>query len=151
MCKMCSCFVNETREHVLNIAESCNLYAVQIHGDEAATHFTHMPLPVWRAIAVSRNGFTPDPPQWPADRYVADAAVPGEYGGTGLPADWDQASALAQHVPLMLAGGLTASNVAAAINHVSPEGVDVASGVERTPGLKDHSELKAFIHNAKAG
>ena len=144
-------FVNETRDDVLRAAERCNLYAVQIHGDESASHFTHMPLPVWRAIAVSEKGFSPDPSQWPATRYVADAAVPGEYGGTGESADWTLSAELSRHVPLMLAGGLNSDNVAAAIAQVQPAGVDVASGVEAEPGRKNHSELTAFIRNAKNG
>ena len=81
-------FVNESRDVVLRVAEECRLYAVQIHGDESTDDFRAMPLPVWRALAVSAQGIKPLPVEWPADRYVVDAPAPGRYGGSGELADW---------------------------------------------------------------
>jgi phosphoribosylanthranilate isomerase len=125
------------------------LYAVQIHGDETAGEFRGAGLTVWRAVRLGGGTYRPDPASWPAERYVVDAAVPGQYGGTGRPADWQAASALARRFPVMLAGGLTPRNVADAVRAVRPVGVDVASGVEIEPGRKDRRKVAAFIGAAR--
>jgi len=95
-------------------------------------------------------------PRWQFSRlehlrrpYLVDAYRPGEYGGTGQAADWGLASHLARRAPILLAGGLTAENVAAAVRQVHPWGVDVASGVETAPGKKDALKLRRFIQNAR--
>lgn len=142
-------FVNETREVVVRIAQECGLHAVQIHGDEQATDFTALPVPVWRALSVRDGVVTPSPAAWSADRYVVDAAAPGQYGGTGLMADWTAAAALARRDRVMLAGGLTPENVAEAVRQVRPLGVDVSSGVEQSPGRKDLRKVAAFIAAAR--
>jgi phosphoribosylanthranilate isomerase len=80
---------------------------------------------------------------------LVDAHVPGSYGGTGVTADWAKAAALARRGPMLLAGGLTPANVAAAIAAVRPLGVDVSSGVE-TDGMKDVLKIEAFIGVARA-
>jgi len=76
---------------------------------------------------------------------LVDAAVKGSYGGTGITADWFAAAELAKRYPLLLAGGLTPENVADAVRRVRPWGVDVASGVEASPGEKDPGKMKAFV------
>ena len=76
---------------------------------------------------------------------LIDAAVKGVYGGSGVTADWTAAAELAKKYPLLLAGGLTPENVADAVRQVQPWGVDVASGVESTPGEKDAWKMKAFV------
>jgi phosphoribosylanthranilate isomerase len=84
---------------------------------------------------------------------MADAAVPGQYGGTGERADWDAWSLYASKTrvpPLVLAGGLTPDNVAEAIAQVRPAAVDVASGVESEPGIKDQAKIKRFVDAARA-
>ena len=87
----------------------------------------------------------PDGPQ-----LMVDAYDPNHYGGTGKKADWNVAAAIAQRVPrLLLAGGLTPANVADAVRTVRPWGVDVSSGVEISPGRKDHDAVRAFITAAK--
>jgi len=77
--------------------------------------------------------------------FLVDAAVKGVYGGSGVTADWSAAADLAKRYPLLLAGGLTPENVADAVGRVKPWGVDVASGVESTPGEKDANKMKAFV------
>ena len=117
-----------------------------------ATRFRHYgaaaPKPVWKVLRLA-PGTTPGVAQAWAERYagctlVVDAGVPGEYGGTGQAADWQAAAVLASHRRVVLAGGLRADNVGAAIEQVRPWAVDVSSGVEAEPGAKDESELKAF-------
>ena len=82
-------------------------------------------------------------------RLLIDAYRPGEYGGTGLRADWEIARELARFRSILLAGGLTPDNVAEAVKQVHPWGVDVSSGVEKAPGVKDHAAIKNFVANAK--
>ncbi|HEX2991248.1 MAG TPA: phosphoribosylanthranilate isomerase, partial [Anaerolineales bacterium] len=80
-----------------------------------------------------------------APAFLMDASVKGEYGGTGVTADWEGAAQLAKNYPFLLAGGLTPENVAQAVRKVRPWGVDVASGVEYAPGNKDANRMKAFV------
>jgi phosphoribosylanthranilate isomerase len=84
-----------------------------------------------------------------APALLVDAHVKGAYGGTGATGDWSLASHLAARAPILLAGGLNPENVALAIQLVAPWGVDVASGVESSPGIKDPAKISAFISAAK--
>ena len=143
-------FVNEPVARVLEVVRECRLWAAQIHGDEAAAAFRALPLPLWRAVAFRDGAWQPDPDGWNASRLVVDAAVPGEYGGTGSTADWQQAADLVRQWTVMLAGGLTSDNVAAAVTLVRPRGVDVSSGVEAAPGRKDHGKITAFVQAVRA-
>jgi len=143
--KVVGVFVNAPRNKVMRVAEDCGLFAVQFHGDESVDAAPAMPAVVWRAVRFCHGAASPLPEEWPAERYVLDATTPGVYGGTGIPVDWTAASALARQYPVMLAGGLTPENVTDAMRRVHPLGVDVASGVEKTPGKKDHQKIEAFI------
>lgn len=143
-------FVNRPRAEVARIVSDCGLCAAQIHGDEAADEFQGLAWPVWRAVGLKAGNCRPDPADWPATRYVVDAAVTGLYGGTGKTADWAAAADLAARHPVMLAGGLTPDNVGDAIRTVRPVGVDVASGVEAEPGRKDLGKMRAFIQAARS-
>jgi phosphoribosylanthranilate isomerase len=142
-------FVNETPEEVARIASACDLAAVQIHGDEASPGFQSMPVPVWRAVHRRDEAWQPAPADWPAERYVVDAAPAGQYGGSGIESDFEAAANLARQNPLMLAGGLRPHNVTEAVKLVRPLGVDVSSGVESEPGRKDHGRIRDFIRNVK--
>lgn len=143
-------FVNMPAAEVASIAADCGLAAVQIHGDEAPAGFEGGAVPVWRAVRQRDGQWAPVPDAWPAERYVVDATVPGQYGGTGIKADWDAAAKLAETQRIMLSGGLTPAEVAEAVRRVRPLGVDVASGVEREPGKKDRRAVADFIRAAKS-
>ena len=142
-------FVNASAADVRHVMNDCGLTIAQMHGDENFEEFARMTDHVWRALRLSANGAIPNPANWQAARYVLDADVPGLYGGSGQCADWQQAATLARQYPVMLAGGLTPDNVGAAIQTVRPLGVDVAGGVEKTPGKKDIRKLHAFITAAR--
>ncbi len=143
-------FVNEKPDVVLRIAQNAALCAVQLHGDEVAQEWRGFPMPLWRAVRWDGNRWQPDPNEWEAERFVADAHVPGTYGGTGQTGNWDCAGALAVAAPVMLAGGLSADNVAAAIRRVRPLGVDAVGGTEAQPGIKDHERMRCFLEAARA-
>lgn len=138
-------FVNEPRDRIIQVARDSGLYAVQIHGDESAADILPLPMVTWRALCFCGKTWSPLPARWPAARYVLDATIPGAYGGTGRRVNWKAAALLSRRYPVMLAGGLTPDNVTDAIRRVCPQGVDVASGVEKMPGKKDHRKLEAFI------
>lgn len=146
-------FVDVTADAALVMAQECRLSAIQLHGREAVGDFENFPLPVWRAVQFIDGHPCPSPERWPAACYVADRCAAGSEhtGGSGQLTDWDAAARLAARAPVMLAGGLTPSNVAAAIARVKPYGVDTAGGVEvpGKPGYKDHERMRQFIENAR--
>lgn len=163
-------FVNCPPDKIANIAEQVGLAAIQLHGDEPDKIVRDLPtgLPIIRAIRVGPDGLGPV-----AERLVraeeagraysallVDAAVkpaPGqatEYGGTGHTVDWrgvHEGRASLGDTPLILAGGLKPANVADALRATGAEGVDTASGVESSPGVKDHGLVRDFVANALSG
>jgi phosphoribosylanthranilate isomerase len=141
-------FVDQPAEYVNEVASVAQLGAVQLHGEESADYVTTMSRPVVKAVAI-RNGFEPDATSidvWPSRiRMLLDVHDPVHKGGTGRLVDWSVAAAIARRRPIILAGGLTADNVGDAITHVRPFGIDVSSGVEAAPGIKDHGRIKALF------
>ncbi|MBI2956382.1 MAG: phosphoribosylanthranilate isomerase [Acidobacteria bacterium] len=147
-------FVNEERPKLERLARQTGIAAVQLHGDESPDEVAALAasgLVVLKAVRVGR-GFLPQ--QLRAYRGVAafllDADVKGQRGGTGQTFDWRRARAAGRYGRLVLSGGLTPENVAEAIAAVQPYGVDVCTGVEHKPGLKDHTRLRAFLERAKS-
>jgi phosphoribosylanthranilate isomerase len=143
--------VNAQRTHIATLVEELSLDAIQFHGDEEATLIQGWSCLTIRAIRVPVEGPLPDCSLILADYLLLDTHKPGRYGGTGETFPWERLLSLpAEQVNrLILAGGLTAENVATAVRIVRPWAVDVASGVESQPGRKDPEKLRAFIHNAK--
>ena len=140
-------FANETDSgHVISQAREAGATTVQVHGprfpalDELRAVFT---LVV--AVAV-REGFKPEElRKIKPSAYLLDAFDPDRLGGTGRTFDWSAAREAKQYGPIILAGGLTPENVAQAVREVRPFAVDVASGVESAPGIKDAAKLRAFF------
>lgn len=121
---------------------------VQLHGDEQPGDWTHVPASrLVRALRVRDRAALAEAERWTARYFLCDAAADG-YGGSGRLAPWELLAGARR--PFLLAGGLVPENVAAAIAAVRPEGVDVASGVESRPGVKDAAKLAAFVANARA-
>jgi phosphoribosylanthranilate isomerase len=151
-------FVNESAAAIAKIVSEANLNAVQLHGDEPASIVSQLPthVRIVRAYRCTREGLAPLEHYLDEchalgrmpDAVLIDADAGSAYGGSGELADWEivrQQQAALGGLPLILAGGLTPENVAAAIEGVKPAGVDVASGVEREPGLKDSLRVARFI------
>jgi len=136
-------FVNETAETMKLVLDDCGLDLAQLSGDEPNEVLESMGE---RGFKVLRTNQSPTA----TNRLLLfDAHTAGHYGGTGQMADWELAAQLATQCRLLLAGGLTPENVAAAVTRVRPWGVDVASGVESSPGVKDRSKVQSFIERAK--
>ena len=137
-------FVNASVAEVRAAMETCALTLAQLHGDETPEMLNALygkAFKAFRGVPLNVNGFARED----APAFLVDAAVKGAYGGTGVTADWAAAAELAAQYPLLLAGGLTPENVADAVHRVRPWGVDVASGVESAPGVKDLNKLHAFV------
>jgi len=155
-------------QRVLVIADPVNLPAewhlfdaLQCNLPEAAEvdalHACLPPLPLWLALRVKPSE-TPDTLlalmhtfAHRVERFVLDAYHPTLPGGTGTLHDWERARIICAQAPrpVLLAGGLTPENVADAIQQVQPDGVDVSSGVEAAPGIKDAEKVRRFIHSVK--
>ena len=133
-------FVNQPREHVTAVASLVRLGAVQLHGDETPEFAESIAAPVIRALPIEKVDAWPE-----GTTLLLDAHDPVQRGGTGRTIDWTAAAAIASRRRVLLAGGLTPENVAEAIAQVRPFGVDVSSGVERAPGIKDHQRLRALF------
>lgn len=137
-------FVNESAEHIAEVARIADLDVVQLHGTGSAPEG----LRLWRA---KNAGPDFDPSEVENDReaeaFVLDSPAPGTYGGTGVPFDWSRIPALTR--PVVLAGGLDGSNVAEAIRTAKPWGVDACSRLESSPGVKDPAKVAAFVRAAK--
>jgi len=143
-------FVNEAPAVVRKIAVEVGLTHAQLHGDEDAEAVKDVQVQVIKAIRV-RAGVIDRPVEASnIYAYLIDSYSP-EYGGSGIKPDQNIAKIIAQVIskPFILAGGLTPGNVADAIRIYNPFGVDVASGVEISPGKKDHGKVREFIKNAK--
>ncbi|MBX7054685.1 MAG: phosphoribosylanthranilate isomerase [Pyrinomonadaceae bacterium] len=148
-------FVNETAENICRIANETGIDAVQLHGDEDAEFIARLravcPLEVIKAVRL-RPGVEAVRTEFPAaSALLIDSYAEGVFGGSGKLADWSAAykMGVAAAKPIFLAGGLTPDNVAEAVRAVRPYAVDVASGVESTPGIKDARKVAAFIRAAK--
>jgi phosphoribosylanthranilate isomerase len=141
-------FVNQPRAEVVRIASRTGMQAVQLHGDESPQFCSGFPLPVIKAVRVEGPRTLAGLDAYTVAAFLLDSPSPG-YGGSGVPFDWDLVGEIGEDRPIILAGGLTPTNVAAAVRKVKPYAVDVAGGVESRPGIKDHRKLARFIRAAK--
>jgi phosphoribosylanthranilate isomerase len=141
-------FVNATLDHVFGTAEAVGLTMLQLHGDEGPAYCAEAArrtgCKVIKAVRVRSGADVRALAAFHTDYHLLDSYTPGVPGGTGETFAWDIALAHRGPIPLILSGGLTPENVGDAVATVRPFAVDVASGVERSPGVKDHDKLEAF-------
>jgi phosphoribosylanthranilate isomerase len=142
-------FVNESLEVVNATADRCGLDVVQLHGEESPEYCSQVCRRVMKAFRVQNVQSLAPMANYRVAAFLLDAYSANSYGGTGERFDWDLAVIAKQHGPLVLAGGLTPDNVAAAVAQVRPYAVDVSSGVESSPGKKDPEKVRRFIDEAK--
>ena len=143
-------FVDQLLEDVLRIAARCKLQAIQLHGNEPEAYSRRIPIPVIKAIRVRDGQDLRSIGRYPAQAFLLDAFVEGRAGGTGTPICWDVAREAKGTVPIILSGGLRPDTVGQAVRMVRPYAVDVSSGVERSPGRKDHKKVREFIAAVRA-
>ncbi len=142
-------FVDAADEQVQSVLDAVPLSLLQFHGNESEAECARWGMRYIKAFRV-RPGHSVTAlttPYSSACGFLLDSYQPGVMGGTGELFDWDL---IPQQLskPLILAGGLSPANLAQAINRVRPYGVDVSSGVEHQPGIKDHDKIKAFVKAA---
>jgi phosphoribosylanthranilate isomerase len=147
-------FVNEPRERAEQVIAAGQLGAgrqgysgLQFHGEESAGYCRGWPMKVIKALRLKEKDSLAGMKDFPADFYLLDSWSEG-YGGSGTAFPWAWIEGL-DASRLILSGGLRRENVVEAVRRIRPFGVDVCSGVERLPGIKDHEKLKDFIDAAK--
>ena len=147
-------FVNEEIKIVRDLMDTCGLALAQLHGDESAMYCRELSRPVLKALRLKDRSTFVTLAEFQARvevrGFVLDALSQEAYGGTGQVVDWGLARQAAQAATVILAGGLTPENVGQALRAVQPYGVDVSSGVEVTPGKKDHEKVRAFLRAVSA-
>jgi phosphoribosylanthranilate isomerase len=139
-------FVDQPVRDVIDIADRVPLGAVQLHGGETVADFDRVRQPLIKAVAVTAS-FVDDLVDRlpPGVTVLLDAHDPVRRGGTGRTIDWTTAASVAARRRTILSGGLHAGNVREAIVQVNPHMIDVSSGVESAPGVKDAGKLQAFF------
>ncbi len=152
---MMGVFVNAERDNMHAIFRDCHLDMIQLSGDEPPDVLETLGERSFKVLRPTTfTEFEEEVRRYPrrtmAPGWMIDTYRPGQYGGTGQPVDWALAHQIAQTAPVLLAGGLTPANVAEAIRYVQPWGVDVASGVESAPGVKDPAKVRDFIQAVRA-
>ena len=142
-------FVNQPLDEIAGLVDALGVTHVQLHGDEGPSFCTAVAertgCKVIKAAKVRHAADLRDLERFHTDLHLLDAHVPGMVGGTGQTWDWSLLAGRRSKTPFLLSGGLTPDNVAAAIEAVRPWGVDVASGTEASPGVKDPAKLEAFL------
>lgn len=150
---MIGVFVNQEKEEIEAIAKQCRLDLIQLHGDESPAMCLDLPYRVVKAIRV---GEPDDLDLIPAYQGVAsglllDTKKSGAYGGTGRTFDWGLALKAKEYdIPLILSGGISVENVSRAMSLVNPYAIDLSSGVEREPGLKDYQKMQDLMRIANS-
>jgi phosphoribosylanthranilate isomerase len=134
---------------VKEIMAYCHLDYAQLHGDETPEQVAALAPRAIKAVRVRSAADVERLSDYQAAAYLLDAYHPTKPGGTGETWDWELAATAKRYGPVILAGGLTPDNVVAAIERVRPYAVDVSSGVEAAPAIKDHQKVQCFIIAAK--
>ncbi len=144
-------FVDETGDLPFRLFGEGLIDVVQLHGDEdadAVSRFSEAGIPVIKAVGVKAGDDVAAAGAFPADAILLDAHAPQVFGGTGETFDWNLALDFKKRfpeIPLILAGGITPMNAASAVAGVNPAALDVASGAEISPGVKDFGKVEALL------
>jgi phosphoribosylanthranilate isomerase len=134
-------FVNAPRQEIGNVVETAGIRLLQLHGEESPEDASGFGVPVWKGFRV-RPGFDlRSLSGYAVNGFLLDNYVAGMYGGTGRTFDWETAIAAKKYGPIILSGGITPDNVVEAMRRVAPYAIDVNSGVESAPGVKDADKI----------
>ncbi len=142
-------FVNEDLRVVEQIAGKCDLDFLQLHGEESPEYCRRAPLPVVKGIRIKDRESLQVAERYPMTFLLLDSWAPDRAGGTGKTFAWEIAREIRQKRNFILSGGLSAENVAGAIQQLHPMGVDANSGIEKKPGVKDPEKLAHFIRKVR--
>lgn len=143
-------FVNPAPAELRAILEQCPLDIIQLHGDEDPGFAVSLsPRRVWKAWHLDSEDQLPALNAFPAAAIVVDSRSGQQRGGTGVVCDWSLAARAAAVSRIFLAGGITPDNAVNAANTVKPFGLDLSSGVESSPGIKNHDAIRLLFENLK--
>jgi phosphoribosylanthranilate isomerase len=144
-------FVNEKTEEIKRVMEYCTLDMIQLHGDESPELCRQfLSSVVIKAVDLKNDDDLNNACCYGVAAILADSRHAGLYGGTGKKADWELAFALKKIIPVILSGGLNEGNIAEAMKTVAPAALDLNSGVEVSPGKKDHAKLARIFDIVRA-
>jgi len=144
-------FVNQAPDEIKEAVETSGVDTVQLHGDETPEFCTLLPYKLIKAVRVKDTVNTEEVELYPVLAILFDKHTDEMYGGTGKSFDWGALKGIAISKKVILSGGLTPENVSRAIETVRPYGVDVSTGVEDSPGRKNHMKMRKFIEAVKNG
>ncbi len=145
-------FVNRPKEEIDDVIAAAGLHMIQLHGQESPDDCKGYCRPVIKALRLAAGKPLPRLADYPVAGLLVEAKVLGQWGGTGVPLDWErlkqdlEAETSMLRRRLVLAGGLDPQNVALATSIVRPYAVDVSTGVEDEPGIKNHQKIKEFMN-----
>jgi len=142
-------FVNEDYQRVIDTAVELQLDIIQLHGDETPEYCNQFGRTWWKAFRLKEEKDLESIKPYESSIFLVDAFVEKAFGGTGVVSNWDLAVKAKQYGNLILSGGLKPDNIELAIRTVRPYAVDVASGIEQSPGVKDRHKMEEFILRAK--
>ena len=141
-------FVNSEYEEIMEITQRCKLNTIQLHGEETPEFCTQFNLPTIKAFRVKTSEDIKQIPKYKGtvNGFLLDTKVENIHGGTGKAFDWGLAlEAKEYEIPLILSGGINSDNIEKAIKLVNPHAIDLSSGVEKEPGIKDYNKIKELI------
>jgi len=139
-------FVNRPADEIKEIVDFCSLSLVQLHGNESPDFCRQFPVSILiKAFSPRTESDLQTLKDYPVKAILLDTHDPKLYGGTGKTSDWGLASKIKESHPLILSGGLNIDNIMDAIDAVHPDAVDINSGVETSPGKKDHDKVRRII------
>ncbi|HET6527135.1 MAG TPA: phosphoribosylanthranilate isomerase, partial [Balneolaceae bacterium] len=148
-------FVNRALDDVNMISRQTGIDLVQLHGNESPDYCELVEKPIIKAIHVEKSDTASDlesrvnPYLDCVDYLLFDTKIEGKWGGTGKSFDWSILEEVSQDLPFFLSGGLTADNIRTACQTVQPYAIDVSSGIEAEPGIKDYDKIEAFMEELK--
>jgi phosphoribosylanthranilate isomerase len=139
-------FVNERPEEIKRVMEYCALDMIQLHGDETPDYCRQFPaFPIIKAVSLNNDDDVEYACRFNVAAILVDSRSDGLYGGTGKKSNWELASRVGNKKPLILSGGLNTENIAEAIDKAAPAALDINSGVELSPGIKDHAKIERLF------
>lgn len=144
-------FVNQSLDEIASLKEKTGIDAVQLHGDESPEFCNAVPYKLIKALRIKDNIDREEVELYSVQAILFDKHSEDSYGGTGRSFNWDILRNLDISKEIILSGGLTPENVCQAMETVKPYGVDVSSGVEDSPGKKNHVKLRKFIEAVRNG
>lgn len=144
-------FVNQPLDDVNRIVKETGMDMVQLHGNESPDYCNLVDLPIIKAIHISENTTVQELQDRISeyssvvDYLLFDTKITGQWGGTGEKFDWKILESITNEIPFFLSGGLNSSNIRESIDIVHPNVVDLSSGLEESPGLKDFDKIEEFF------